>query len=70
MTEPSHLPESTRISVLTAAVLLAFALTRVLNATPLFSLLLPVGNFRLTIALNLNTVIVLLATGVTATGMD
>jgi hypothetical protein len=70
MTEPRHLPESTRISVLTAAVLLAFALTRVLNATPLFSLLLPVGNFRLTIALNLNTVIVLLAAGVTATGMD
>ncbi len=70
MTEPRHLPESARISVLTAAVLLAFALTRVLNATPLFSLLLPVGNFRLTIALNLNTVIVLLAAGVTATGMD
>jgi hypothetical protein len=70
MAEPRHLPESTRISVLTAAVLLAFALTRVLNATPLFSLVIPVGNFRLTIAINLNTVIVLLAAGVTATGMD
>jgi hypothetical protein len=32
--------------------------------------LLPVGTFRLTLALNLNTVIVLLAAGVTATGMD
>jgi hypothetical protein len=70
MNEPRHLPESTRISVLTAAVLLAFALTRVLSATPLFSMLVPVGNFRMTIAINLNTVIVLLAAGVTATGMD
>ena len=70
MTEPRYLPDSTRISVLTAAVLLAFALTRVLNTTPLFSVLLPVGNFRLTLAFNLNTVIVLLAAGVTATGMD
>jgi hypothetical protein len=70
MVERRHLPESPRISVLSAAVLLAFALTRVLSATPLFSMVLPVGNFRLTIAFNLNTVIVLLAAGVTATGMD
>ena len=35
-----------------------------------FSLLIPLGNFRLTLSFNLNTVIVLLAAGVTATGMD
>jgi hypothetical protein len=70
MTEPRNLPDSSRISVLTAAVLLAFALTRVLATTPLFSVLLPLGNFRFTLAINLNTVIVLLAAGVTATGMD
>ncbi len=70
MTERRYLPDPTRISVLTAAVLLAFALTRVLNAPHLFTLLLPVGTVTLTLAFNLNTVIVLLAAGVTATGMD
>ena len=58
------------MSVLTASVLLAFALTRVLNAPHLFSVLIPLGNIKLTLSINLNTVIVLLAAGVTATGMD
>ncbi|MFA5873509.1 MAG: hypothetical protein WC832_06060 [Anaerolineales bacterium] len=70
MTERRYLPDPTRFSVLTAAVLLAFALTRVLNAQPLFSILIPLGIFKLKLMFNLNTVIVLLAAGVTATGMD
>ncbi len=70
MTERRNLPDPTRVSVLTAAVLLAFALTRVLNAQPLFSILIPLGIFKLKLMFNLNTVIVLLAAGMTATGMD
>ncbi|MCX6038682.1 MAG: hypothetical protein NTW99_12495, partial [Chloroflexi bacterium] len=70
MTERRYLPDPTRVSVLTAAVLLAFALTRVLNAQPLFSILIPLGIFKLKLMFNLNTVIVLLAAGMTATGMD
>ena len=70
MTERRYLPEPMRVSVLTAAVLLDFALTRVLNGPHLFSLPLILGNFKLTLSINLNTVIVLLAAGVTATGMD
>jgi hypothetical protein len=70
MTERRYLPDPTRVSVLTAAVLLAFALTRVLNAPHLFTLDLPVGNFKLTLPVNLNTIIILLAAGMTATGMD
>jgi len=70
MDERRSLPDPTRVSVLTAAVLLAFALTRVLNAPHLFSLLIPLGIFKLKLIFNLNIVIVLLAAGVTATGMD
>jgi len=70
MTERRYLPDPARVSVLTAAVLLAFALTRVLNAPHLFSLLIPVGNIKLSFSINLNTIIVLLAAGLTATGMD
>jgi hypothetical protein len=70
MTENRSLPDPARVSVLTAVVLLAFALTRVLNVPPLFSLLIPLwSRLRLNLSFNLNTVIVLLAAGVTATGM-
>jgi hypothetical protein len=70
MTERRYLPDPTRVSVLTAAVLLAFALTRVVNAPHLFSILLPLGLFKLKLIFNLNAIIVILAAGVTATGMD
>jgi len=70
MTERRSLPDPSRLSVLTAAILLAFALTRVLQAPQLFSLPISLGNFNLTLRFNLNTVIILLAAGVTATGMD
>jgi hypothetical protein len=69
MTERRYLPDPSRVSVLTAAVLLAFALTRVLNAPHLFTLPISLWNIKLTLSFNLNTVIVLLAAGVTATGM-
>ena len=65
----SPLPDPNRIGVLTAAVLLAFALTRLLPASEI-ALRLTLGNFFLTYPLNLTTVMTLLAAGVTATGMD
>jgi len=71
MTERRYSPDPTRVSVLTATVLLAFALTRVINAPRLFSMVIPLGNhLNPTLSINLNTLIVLLAAGVTATGMD
>jgi hypothetical protein len=70
MTENRSLPEPSRLSVLTAAILLAFALTRVLQSPQLFTLPISLGNFNLTLRFNLNAVIILLAAGVTATGMD
>jgi hypothetical protein len=69
MSERHFLPDPSRVSVLTAAVLLAFALTRVLNAPHLYTLPISVWNFNITLSFNLNTIIVLLAAGVTATGM-
>ena len=70
MNDRRFLPDPNRVSVLTAAILLAFALTHVIKAPQFFSVLIPVGSFRLTLSFNLNTIIVLLAAGVTATGMD
>jgi hypothetical protein len=67
MTEKRYLPDPTRLSVLTAAVLLAFALTRVIT-TPHFDLHLPFADLSFTF--NLNTLIVLLAAGLTAAGVD
>jgi hypothetical protein len=58
-----------RIGILTAAVLLAFALTRLLPASQLV-LRLTLGNFYLTYPVSLTTVMTLLAAGVTAAGMD
>jgi hypothetical protein len=67
--EHRFLPDPTRVSVLTAAVLLAFALTRVINV-PHFNLTLPLGQSELSLHFNLNTIIVILAAALTATGMD
>lgn len=70
MTESRYLPDPARVSVLTASILLAFALTRVLNAPQLFTLNLPLGNILLSLPVDMNTIIILLAAGMTATGMD
>jgi hypothetical protein len=64
-----YLPEVSRVSVLMAAILLAFALTRVISA-PNLNLSLPLAGIVLAFTVNLNTAIVLLAAGITATGMD
>jgi hypothetical protein len=69
MTEKRYLPDPTRVSILTAIVLLAFALTRLVSAPPL-QLTIPLAGVYVTLSFNLNTMIVLLAAGLTAAGMD
>jgi len=69
MTERAYLPETTRISVLMAAVLLAFAMTRIISA-PHIDVSIPIAGIYLAFPINLNLVIVLLTAGLTATGMD
>ncbi len=67
--ERRYLPDPARVSVLTAAVLLAFALTRVI-VTPHVDLHIPLGKLNLGFAVNLITLVVFLAAGVTAAGVD
>lgn len=69
MQSRSSLPNTNRIGVLAAAVLLAFALTRLLPASQIV-LRLTIGDFFLTLPVSLTTAMTLLAAGVTATGMD
>lgn len=70
MSTNRQLPDPNRLSVLTAAVLLALALTRFIR-TPALSLNMQVlGDFSLPVSLNLNTLMTILAAGMTATGMD
>ncbi len=69
MTEHRYLPDPARVSVLTAVVLLAFALRRVLS-TPDYRVPLQVGGIDLTLSINLGTLLVLLAAGLTAAGVD
>jgi hypothetical protein len=66
---PSSLPDPNRVGVLTAAILLAFALTR-LVPSPQYDLRMNLGEFLIEIPLNLATGLALLAAGLTATGMD
>jgi hypothetical protein len=69
MPENRYLPDPTRVSILTASVLLAFALTRLVSA-PTYELTIPLGGLYVSLSFNLNTLIVLLAAGLTAAGMD
>jgi hypothetical protein len=69
MIENRYLPDPSRVSILTAIVLLAFALTRLVSA-PVFALTIPLAGVYVSLAFNLNTLIVLLAAGLTAAGMD
>src|SRR5512136_1802564 len=69
MVENRHLPDPTRASILTAAVLMAFALTRLVSAPP-YQLTIPLGGVYISLTFNLNTLMVLLAAGLTATGMN
>ncbi len=61
--------DASRVSVLTAAVLLAFALTRVIS-TPYYSINIPLAGIALTFNVNLNTAIAILAAGLSASGVD
>ena len=69
MSENRHLPDRARASVLTASILLAFALTHVISS-PYYELIIPLPGFYVNLSLNLDTLIVLLAAGMTATGMN
>ena len=68
MPEKRYQPDPTRLSMLTASILLAFALTRLVSAPP-YDLTIPLIGMSVTLSLNLNTLIVLLAAGLTAAGM-
>ena len=67
--EHRHMPDSDRISVLLAAVLLAYALANLIK-TPGYAFNLNLLRISITISLNLNVIATLIASGLTAAGMD
>jgi hypothetical protein len=69
MNQRSYLPDSDRVGVLTSTVLLAFALTHLIQA-PEFNIEIQLPGFFLLIPLNLYTAMSILTAGLTATGMD
>ena len=64
-----YLPDSDRIGVLTATVLMTYALTRLVN-TPGLTLTLQLPGFYFAYPLTLTTAMTVMAAGLTATGMD
>jgi hypothetical protein len=64
-----YLPDVNRVSVLTAAILLAFALTRVISS-PSVLLDIQLAGVDLSFELNINTLLAVIAAGLAATGMD
>jgi hypothetical protein len=64
-----YLPDPNRVGVLAAAVLLTYALTRLVNA-PGFTLAIQLPGFYLSYPFTLGTAMTLMAAGLTATGMD
>ncbi|MGA2489636.1 MAG: hypothetical protein ABSF99_05550 [Anaerolineales bacterium] len=68
MSEKRYLPDPSRVSILTASILLAFAFTHLISA-PHYEFTIPLIGMYVTLSLNLNTLIVLLAAGLTAAGM-
>jgi len=64
-----YLPDSNRVGVLAAAVLLAYALTRLANL-PGVTLTLQLPGFYFSYALTIGTAMTLMASGLTAAGMD
>jgi hypothetical protein len=69
VSETRYLPDANRVGVLTATVLLAYALSRLIQ-TPQFTVELQLPGFYFSYPVSLNTVMVVLAAGLTATGMD
>ncbi|GAB4417144.1 MAG: hypothetical protein Kow002_03430 [Anaerolineales bacterium] len=64
-----YLPDINRLGVLSAIVLLTFALTNVIQ-TPQLTFELQLPGFYIETPLSLRTIMIVLATGLTATGMD
>jgi hypothetical protein len=64
-----YLPDASGLGVLTATVLLTYALTRLVNA-PGFTLTLQLPGFYFAYPLTLGTAMTLMAAGLTASGMD
>jgi len=69
MNERRYFPDSDRVGVLTSTILLAFALTRLIQV-PEFNLEVQLPGFFLLIPLNLSTAMSVLTAGLTATGMQ
>jgi hypothetical protein len=69
MPEKRYNPDPARMSILTASVLLAFALTRLVSA-PAYDLTIPLGGILINLSFNLDTLIVVLAAGLSAAGVD
>ncbi len=67
--EAAYLPDPNQVGVLTAAVLLTYALTR-LGRAPGFTLTLQLPGFYFAYALTLGSAMTLMAAGLTASGMD
>ena len=67
--EHRHMPDTNRLSVLTAAILLAYALAHLIE-TPHNALNFSVLGIVISIPLNLNMAATLIASGLTAAGMD
>jgi hypothetical protein len=65
----SYLPSTSRIGTLIASVLLAFALTRLIQS-PRFTLIISLPGFYFAYPLTLSAALTILATALTATGMD
>lgn len=69
MNEQKYLPDSNRVGVLTSTILLAFALSHLIQ-TPEFNLEVQLPGFFLLLPLNLSTAMSFLTAGLAATGMD
>jgi hypothetical protein len=69
MNEQRYLPDADHVGMLTSTVLLAFALTHLIQ-TPGFTLQLQLPGFLFQLPLTLSTAMGLLTAGLTATGMD
>lgn len=69
MNEESNAPFADRIGVLTAVILLAYAVARIVH-TPELTLSISLPGFYFVYPLSINTAISIMAAGLTATGMD
>jgi len=69
MNEQKYLPDSNRVGVLTSTVLLAFALSRLIQG-PEFNLEVQLPGFFFILPFNMPTAMSVLTAGLTATGMD